>query len=88
MHIDVSAEDYAGLVRHAVAAGYGNVEAFLAALADEPTADPCGMLSEDEVRRSAAECDAGIRSIEAGVGRDLREAMLELGRQRGYGQAQ
>ena len=88
MHIDVSAEDYAGLVRHAVAAGYGNVEAFLAALADEPTADPCGRLSEDEVRRSAAECDAGIRSIEAGASRDLREAMLELGRQRGYGQAQ
>jgi len=88
MQIDVSAEHYAGLVRRAVAAGYGNVEALLAALANEPTADPRGKLSEDEVRRSAAECDCGIQAIEAGGGHDLRDAMLELGRQRGFGRAQ
>jgi hypothetical protein len=54
MQIDVSAEHYAGIVRLAVAAGYDNVEALLAALANEPTADPRGKLSEDEVRRSAS----------------------------------
>lgn len=88
MQIDVSAEHYDGLARHAAAAGYGNVEAFIAALANEPTADPRGALSEEELRRSAADCDSGIKAIEAGGGRDLREAILELGRQRGYGQAQ
>lgn len=86
MQIDVSAEHYEGLVRHAEAAGYSNVEAFIEALANEPIADPRGPLSEDELRRSAAECDYGIATIEAGAGRDLREAMLEMGRQRGYGQ--
>lgn len=84
MQIDISTAHYEGLARHAAAAGYGNVEAFIAALAAEPTADPRGPLSDDDLRRSAAECDQGIAAIEAGAGRDLRQAMLDLGRERGY----
>lgn len=88
MQIDIPAEHYDGLARHAAAAGYGNVEAFIAALAEEPTADPRGPLTENELRRSAAECDRSIANIEAGAGRDLRQALLDLGRERGYAQPQ
>lgn len=84
MQIDIPSEHYERLGRHATAAGFANVEAFIVALAGEPTDDPRGPLAEDELRQSAADCERGIAEIEAGGGQDLRHALLEIGRQRGY----
>jgi hypothetical protein len=88
MQIDISSEHYERLVHQAKAAGYVNLEGFIAALAEEPTADPRGPLTEDALRESAAECERGIAQIEAGGGRDVREALLTLGRERGYREQQ
>jgi len=53
-------------------------------MAEEPTCDPCGSLSEEQFRASVAECDRAVEEIQAGRVLDFREAMIELGRKRGY----
>jgi hypothetical protein len=84
MQIDISPEHYERLVHQAKVAGYMNLDAFIAALAEEPTEDPRGPLTTESLRESVAECERGIAEIEAGGGQDVREALLELGLERGY----
>jgi hypothetical protein len=84
VQIEIPSEHYERLSRHATAAGFASVESFIVALADEPTADPRGVLTEDDLRQSAADCERGIAEIEAGGGQDLSHALHEIGRRRGY----
>jgi hypothetical protein len=84
MQINIPQEQYDKLAELANAAGHVDVSAFIAALAAEATADPRGPMSDEELRMSAAECERGIAEIEAGGGRDFREAMIEIGRERGF----
>jgi hypothetical protein len=74
---------YLQLHEHALAAGYDSAEAFVRALAEEPTADPRGNLSEAELRQSAAECQRIHEQMRNGAGRDAKEALFELGNEFG-----
>ncbi|MGL4513999.1 MAG: hypothetical protein ACRCT8_12985 [Lacipirellulaceae bacterium] len=84
MTFDLPQETFDKLNAHAVAAGYTSTAAFLAALADEPTADPSEGLPASELRASAAECDQTLAQMKAGSGRDLRESLAQLGARRGF----
>jgi hypothetical protein len=77
--IELHDAQYLQLHEHALAAGYDSAEAFVRALAEEPTADPRGNLSEDELRQSAAECRHVYEQMRAGAPRDAKEALFELG---------
>jgi hypothetical protein len=74
---------YLQLHEHALAAGYDSAEAFVRALAEEPTADPRGNLSEADLRQSAAECQRIHEQMRNGPGRDAKEALFELGNELG-----
>lgn len=75
---------YQKINEQAVAAGYEDVAAYLEDLAEDAAFDPrCGM-SDDEIRASAAKCDAIAGRMEAGNERDAREALTELGNKFGF----
>ncbi|WP_148075035.1 hypothetical protein [Bythopirellula goksoeyrii] len=84
MQIDISQDDYDRLAKHADAAGYADVPAFISALASEPIEDPRGILSDEDLRVSISECEKAHADIQAGGGRDFREAILEIGRKFGF----
>ena len=72
----------------ATQAGYESVEAFVAehlrALASQTSLTQPDALSEEQLRDSLAMCDRGMDEIAAGGGVDAREALLEIGRKRGF----
>lgn len=75
------------IINKAAAAGFGDdVAAYVAHLIvmDEPSGDPRGQLAEEQLRQSVAELEAADASIDAGGGRDAREALLELGQKFGF----
>jgi len=74
---------YLQLHEHALAAGYDSAEAFVRALAGEPTTDPRGDLSEAELRQSAAECQSIHEQMLRGAGHDAKEALFEVGNEFG-----
>ena len=84
MQIDIPDDRFEKLTQRAQAAGYADVPAFISALAGEPFEDPRGPMTEEELRQSVAELEAADASIDAGGGRDAREAFLELGREFGF----
>jgi hypothetical protein len=88
MQIDIPQGAQARLAQLAVDAGYQSVELFVTehvlALAHYPRVVNLGPLSEEELRASLDSCDRGMAEIDAGGGRDAREALLEIGRRRGF----
>lgn len=88
MQIDIPNDDYQKLVSKATAAGYDDVAAFVIALAGDQLRDPRGELDDAQLRASAAECEERHADVQAGRGRDFREAMLQLGRERGFVEGQ
>ncbi|QEG37901.1 hypothetical protein [Bythopirellula goksoeyrii] len=62
----------------AKAAGYEDVPAFISALANEPTEDPRGRLSEKELLDSVAMIKRGNAEIEAGGGMAAEDAFRKL----------
>jgi hypothetical protein len=84
MQINIPQDQYDKLTQLAIAAGHEDVPAFIASLAAEPAADPRGTMNDTELRASAAACKRGIAEVNAGRGSDFRDAMLEIGRERGF----
>lgn len=82
IHLDDA--KYQKISEQAAAAGYHDVAAYLEALAEDAAFDPrCGM-SDDELRQSAAECDAIIERMKAEGGHDARTALPALGKKYGF----
>jgi len=85
MQIDIPDDQFKKLTERVQAAGYADVPAFISALAAEPfDDDPRGPMTEEQLRQSVAELEAADATIDAGGGRDAREALLELGREFGF----
>jgi len=61
-----------------------NVPAFIRALADESTEDPCGPLTEKELRESVAMIERGNAEIAAGDGIDAEEAFGKIAKKHGF----
>ena len=72
------------LTEVAIAAGYASASALIDAIAEEPTEDPRGPMSEAELRESAADCVRINQQMKAGDGRDASEALGELGKKLGF----
>lgn len=83
-NIPITDDQYKKLVNVAKAAGYEDIPAFIGALANEPITDPRGPLTEKELRESVAMIRRGEEELVAGKYRDMKEALLEIGRKRGY----
>ncbi len=85
MHtIQLSDDQFEKLSTVVKVAGYEDVPSFLAAIADEPTEDPCGELSETELRESVEMIRRGNAAIEAGEGIDAEEAFRKIGEKHGF----
>ena len=74
MQIEIPNDQYEKLTVVANAAGFSNVAAFVESLAEIPTIDTRGELSEEERRVSAAECDQAIFEFAASGGISLDQA--------------
>jgi len=77
-------EQFQKLAIVAHAAGYVDVPALIASLAEEAVDDPRGTLSPEQLQQSLAQCDRSMAEFNAGRGHDAEEAFLKLGRDRGY----
>jgi hypothetical protein len=88
MQIEITQAEQQRLIRLASAAGYEDVEQFVAdhvsVLSQQPTPEELPLLSPGELEESLAMCDRGMAEIDAGGGREAREALLEIGRKRGF----
>ncbi len=82
-NIPLSDDQYKKLTIVAKAAGYEDVPAFIGALANEPSPDPRGPLSEKELLESAAMIERGNAEIEAGGGMDAEEAFRKIAEKHG-----
>ena len=49
-----------------------------------PATADFALLSDEQLQASLAMCDRGMAEIDSGGGRDAREALLEIGRKRGF----
>lgn len=85
MEIQITPSQQQRLALHAQAAGYANVEAFVAAqlddLASQPTTDELPLVDETAAQEMNRR---GEKDITAGRVRDMRNALTELGERRGY----
>ena len=72
------------LTEVAIAAGYADASALIDAIAEEPTEDPRGPMSEAELRESAEDCNRINEQMKAGSERDAFEALRELGQKMGF----
>lgn len=88
MEIHLPDEKFEKLQVHAQAAGYKDVQGLLDALIGEPTTDPRGRLSQEELRESAAACDAIAEAMESGHEHDAKQALGDLGAELGLGPAE
>lgn len=88
MHIELPIVAEHRLAAHAKAAGYDDVQLFVAqhlsALAHQPTPEELPKLCEKQLKDSLAMCDEGMAEAKVGGGQDAREALLELGRSVGF----
>lgn len=82
-NIPITDDQYAKLANVAKAAGYEDIPAFIGALANEPTSDPRGPLSEKELHESVAMIERGNAEIEAGGGMEAEEAFRKLAEKHG-----
>ncbi len=82
--IQIPDDQFEKLTTVVQAAGYVDVSAFIHAMADEPTEDPRGPLSEEELRESIAMIERGNAEIEAGGGMDAEEAFQKIGEKHGF----
>lgn len=76
--IQLPDEQFQRLASLAQAAGYGDVDGLLASLAAEPIEDPRGLLTEEQLRESVARMEQGEADIEAGKGREMKDALNEI----------
>lgn len=84
MQIELSNELYDMLAHKATVAGYESVPAFVEALAKEPTHDPRGDLTEQQLAESVVRLRAAEAAIDAGQGIDGEEAMRRIGKKHGF----
>lgn len=78
-------DQYAKISDQAAAAGYGDVAAFLASLADNAAFDARGGMSDEDLRQSAQECDAILdRMKREGGGQDFDQAWRKIGEELGF----
>jgi len=84
MEIIIPNEKVEKLTEVAIAAGFPDATALIDAIVDQPIEDPCGSLSENELRESAADCARLNEQMKAGTERDAREALTELGKKFGF----
>ena len=77
-------EQFQKLTIVALAAGYEDVPALIASLAEEAVDDPLGTVSAEQLQQSLAQCNRSMAEFDAGRGQDAEEAFLNLGRERGY----
>ncbi len=78
MQIQIPDEQYDKLTLRATAAGYEDVAALIAAMAEESTVDPRGTLSQSELRESVAKLKQADASIDAGKGIEAEEALRRI----------
>ena len=82
MQIDMPHDDQQRLEQAAIAAGYEDVVEFAAhhlqAIAMHNVSVDLLSRSDDELRESAAECDAAMKRIKSGDGRPFGEAMQSI----------
>lgn len=78
MQIEISNDEYEKLSAKAIAAGYADVTAFVKALAIEPTEDPRGTLSDNELAASLEMLRESEQDIAAGRTQDMHEALREI----------
>lgn len=78
MDISISDDQYEKLNQKAIAAGYDDAVAFIAALAGEPTGDPRGPLSDKELRESVAALEQSREDVAAGRSRDFKDALQDI----------
>jgi len=84
MEIIIPNEQVEKLTEVAVAAGFADASALIDAIAEEPTEDPRGLLSETELRESAADCVRIHEQMKTGAERDAHEALGQLGKKLGF----
>lgn len=80
MYVEFSQDVYNQLQERAAAAGFADVASFVVALVEDMATDPRGSLSDEELRDSIAACERGESQIKAGQCHDMREALLQIGR--------
>ncbi len=83
-NIQLPDAQYQKLTVVAQAASYEDVPAFIRALADEPTEDPRGPLTDKELRESVAMIERGNAEIAAGGGMDAEEAFGKVAKKHGF----
>ena len=83
-NIQISDDQFEKLAAVAQAAGYDDVPALISAIAGEPIEDPRGPLSEEELAASLEMIRQSEADIAAGRTRDMREALLEIGKKHGF----
>jgi hypothetical protein len=83
MQIDIPGDQYEKLTAKAQAAGYDGVPAFIKALADEPTDDPRGPLSAEELSASLDKLRESEADIAAGRTEDMRLALRQIAEEHG-----
>ncbi len=84
-NIPVNDDQYQRLTEQADASGFADITAFVEALAADAASDTSFGMNENQLRQSAAECDAAIAYLKQnGGGRDAREALLGLGQELGF----
>lgn len=83
-NIQIPDEQYEKLTIVAQAAGYDDVPALIKAIAEEPTDDPRGPLSEEELRESVAMIERGNTEIENGGGMDAEAVFRKVADKHGF----
>lgn len=82
--IQLSDAQFEKIAEQAAAAGFADVAAYVEALAEDAAFDPrCGM-TDEELRQSAAECDAINERMKTEGGHDARQALTALGKKFGF----
>lgn len=84
MHnIQIPDEQFQRLFTLAQAAGYRDVDAFIASFMDEPVDDPRATISEEQLRANVAAMEYGEADIKAGRGVDMKDAIQEIAKKHG-----
>ncbi|MAT72050.1 MAG: hypothetical protein CMJ58_21300 [Planctomycetaceae bacterium] len=87
MQINLATADQLALAALAKAAGFEDVEGYASAYLSELVschvqADAAGVAGE-ELQASLAMCDQGLAELNAGKGKDLRQAVRDIAQQHG-----
>ena len=82
--IELTDDQFQIIAKQATAAGYQDVAAYVEALAKDAAFDPRCDMNDEELRQSAAECDAIIERMKSEGGHDARTALSTLGKKYGF----